>query len=240
MVKMKPIPGMQIIGKIPTLGVTNYIRNGSVVTRKSNSDGRRSNSRKQFIQRQRMRHAMALWKELAHCQPMFTEGKTHYLGFISLANRMPAVFIPKRGPLSGATLLMPNIPVSGGTLQPIQQQLGEVDGTPALITSLKANNQRPFERFLLYTAEQQLYVDNDCPVVGFQVREVKYNEFTEMEGCLALVDDVFSDEMKGWALVHIIGQRCSTQGIVTRCTYYEQFTTEEALQNAAKSYGGLK
>lgn len=240
MVKMKPIAGMQIIGKIPTLGVTNYIRNGSVVTRKSNSDGRRCNSRKQFIQRQRMRHSMALWKELAHCQPMFTEGKTHYLGFISLANRMPAVFIPKRGPLSGATLLMPDIPVSGGTLQPILQQLGEVDGTPALITSLKANNQRPFERFLLYTAEQQFYADNDCPVVGFQVREVKYNEFTVMEGCLALVDDVFADEMKGWALVRIIGQQCSSQGIVTRCTYYEQFTTEEALQNAAKSYGGLK
>ena len=224
MVKMKPIAGMQIIGKIPTLGVTNYIRNGSVVTRKSNSDGRRSNSRKQFIQRQRMRHSMALWKELAHCQPMFTEGKTHYLGFISLANRLPVVFIPKRGPLSGATLLMPDIPV---------------DGTPALITSLKANNRRPFERFLLYTAEQH-YAYNDCPVVGFQVREVKYNELTEMEGCLALVDNVFADEMKGWALVHIIGQRCSSQGIVTRCTYYEQFTTEEALQNAAKSYGGLK
>lgn len=135
---------------------------------------------------------------------------------------------------------MPDIPVSGGTLQPIQQQLGEVDGTPALITALKAKNQRPLERFLLYTAEQQFYADNDCPVVSFQVREVKYNEFTEMEGCLALVDNVFADEMKGWALVHVIGQRCSLQGIVTRCTYYEQFTTEEALQNAAKSYGGLK
>ena len=123
---------------------------------------------------------------------------------------------------------------------PSNNNLGEVDGTPSLITTLKANNQRPFERFLLYTAEQQFYADNDCPVVGFQVREVKYNEFIEMEGCLALVDNVFADEMKGWALVHVIGQRCSSQGIVTHCTYYEQFTTEEALQNAAKSYGGLK
>lgn len=26
---------------------------------------------------------------------------------------------------------------------------------------------------------------------------------------------------------------------VTRCTYYQRFTTDEALQAAAKSYGGL-
>ena len=240
MVKMKKITGTQIIGKIPTLGLTNYIRNGVVVTRPSNSEGRRSNSRKQFIQRQRMRHTMALWKELAHCRPMFTEGKTTYLGFISLANRLSAVYIPKRGPMSGASLLMPDIPVSGGTLQSIKQELGEVDGSPALITSLMANNPQPFEKYLFYTAEQRFYCDNECPVVDFQVREVKLNEFAEVNGRLALVDNDFADDMKGWALVRVNGQRCSSQGIVTRCTYYEQFTTEEALQTAAKSYGGLK
>jgi len=31
----------------------------------------------------------------------------------------------------------------------------------------------------------------------------------------------------------------SRQRVVTRCTYYERYTTEEALQAAAKSYGGL-
>ena len=30
------------------------------------------------------------------------------------------------------------------------------------------------------------------------------------------------------------------RGIVTQCTYYERYTTEEALQATAKSYGGLK
>ena len=45
--------------------------------------------------------------------------------------------------------------------------------------------------------------------------------------------------MKGWALVRMDGDRCSSQGIVTRCTYYERFTTEEAMQKAAESYGGL-
>ena len=31
----------------------------------------------------------------------------------------------------------------------------------------------------------------------------------------------------------------SRQRVVTNCTYYERYTTEEALQAAAKSYGGL-
>ena len=39
--------------------------------------------------------------------------------------------------------------------------------------------------------------------------------------------------------MRVYGDRCSTQTLVTRCSLYEQYTTEEALQEAAKSYGGL-
>lgn len=35
------------------------------------------------------------------------------------------------------------------------------------------------------------------------------------------------------------GDRCSSQNLVSRCHYYEQFTTEEALQTAAEIYGIL-
>lgn len=240
MAKKKPATGLQLIGRDPAHGVTKYIRYGGVVTRPITSGGRRSNTRKQFNQRQRMRHTIALWKELSPCEPMFTEGKTAYLGFISVANRLPAVYIPKRGPLKDASLLMPDIPVSDGTLKPIKQQLGEVDDIPALITDIKANNPQPFEKFMFYTAEQMFYQDNGCPVVVFKVREVKLNEFVEVDGHLALVDNDFTDDKKGWAVVRVNGKRCSSQGIVTRCNYYKQYTTEEALQTAAKSYGGLK
>ena len=41
------------------------------------------------------------------------------------------------------------------------------------------------------------------------------------------------------ALVRVSDDRCSPQTIVTRCTLYQQYTTKEALQVAAKSYGGL-
>lgn len=234
----QPPMGVEIIGRIPSLGITKYIRNGVVVTRVSTSDGC-SNTPKQFIQRQRMRHSIALWKELSKWSPMFTEGKTAYHRFLSLANQLPVVFLPKNKVEVEGSLLMPGIPVSEGNLLPLQLRLGEVDGTSALITDRKADDVRPYEVFLLYTAEQQSH-HKDCPKVIFKMREVKREEFTLVDGCLALVDNEFADEMKGWALVRVMGKNCSTQSIVTRCNYYQKFTTEEALEAAAKSYGGLK
>jgi hypothetical protein len=56
---------------------------------------------------------------------------------------------------------------------------------------------------------------------------------------LATLMSCSSDEKKGGALVRVNGDRCSQQGIVTRCSLYQRYTTEEALQEAAKSYGGL-
>lgn len=235
----QPSLGVEIIGRIPSLAVTKYIRNGSVVTRKSYSDGRRSNTLGQFSQRQRMRHSIALWKELSFGASLFTKGKTAYHRFLSLANKLPAVFLPKNKSGVEGSLLMPDIPVCEGTLQPIRQWLGEVDGTPALITDRQTADVRPNEVFLLYTAEQQ-FQREDCPKVVFRMREVKRSEFAEVDGCLALSGEEFADEMKDWALVRLIGRNCSTQGLVTRCRYYERYTTEEALAVAAKSYGGIK
>lgn len=226
------------IGRMPSLGITTYIRNGSVVTRISTSEGR-SNTLKQFMQRQRMRHSIALWKKLAPCGPLFTQGKTAYHCFLSLANQLPVVYLPKNKAEIEGSLLMPDIPVSDGTLRPMQQTFGEVEGTHALITDRKINDIQPYEVFLLYTAEQQFHHE-DCPEVSFKVREVKMDEFNEVNGCLALVGNDFANEMKGWALVRMKGRNCSSQGIVTRCKVYEQYTTGEALQLAAKSYGGLK
>ena len=235
----QPSIGVEIIGKIPSLGVTRFIRNGAVVTRVSTSEGRRSNSRSQFIQRQRMRHSIALWKELSPWASMFTEGKTAYHRFLSLANRLPVVFLPKNKDSVEGSLLMPGIPVSEGNLLPLQLQLDEVDGIPALFTNRKADELRSHEVFLLYTAEQQFHRE-DCPKVVFKMREVKRDEFNLVDGCLALLDKDFANEMQGWSLVRVMGKNCSTQGIVTHCKYYEQFTTEEAMEEAAKSYGGLK
>ena len=229
--------GLMLIGSLRKAGVTTYMKQGKMITRVSNSDERRSNTLPQFIQRQKMRHTTALWKMLKWCEPMFTERQTAYSNFASLANRLPVVFVPNDGLMSGASFLMPGIPVSDGKLPAIHEQLGEVDGTAALMTDLKGEAWTPQAKLLLYTAEQ--HIEYEVPRVRFSMREVSWQEMSFVDGPYVLKDEAFADDMKGWALVLVSGERCSPQTIVTRCTLYQKYTTEEALENAADSYGGL-
>ena len=90
-------------------------------------------------------------------------------------------------------------------------------------------------RLWLYTAEQ----DKDYNTVRFGKCLVELDDMVAVDGCYALKGKEFANPMRGWALVLVNGERCSPQTIVTRCTYYQQFTTDEALQVAAKSYKGL-
>lgn len=228
--------GLVIPGKVRIGGVTFYKRQGQVIGRVSNSMEKRSNTLAQFMQRQRMRHTIALWKMLRFCETMFTERGNAYQNFASLANRLPVVYTEKKL-MEQASLLMPGIPVSDGTLPTLQQELGEVDGTPAFMTGLSYGDHLFHEKLWLYTAEQK--IEGLLPRVRFSMLDVSRSEMTIVDGQLALVGEEFADEMKGWALVRINDNRCSPQSIITRCTLYQQYTTEEALQVAAKSYGGL-
>ena len=45
--------------------------------------------------------------------------------------------------------------------------------------------------------------------------------------------------MQGFGIVRVKEGHASPHRVVTKCTSYEQYTTEEALQAAAQSYGGL-
>lgn len=235
MKKKKTVSGFMLTGRLRQSGVTIYQRNGQMVTRTATSYEKRSNTLPQFIQRQKMRHTTALWKMLKYCDVMFTQRPTAYQNFASLANRLPAVYV-ERPQMEHASFLMPGIPISDGTLPPVQLELGEVDGMPALLTNLKNDVPCYHEKFWLYTAEQ---TDPGVPHVHFKMREVSWQEMVLVGGRYVLKGEEFGDDMKGWALVHIIDDRCSTQTIVTRCTFYQQYTTDEALQTSAKSYGGL-
>ena len=228
--------GLLIPNKLRIGGMTFYQRGGQVVGRVSNSMEKRSNTLPQFIQRQKLRHTTALWQMLRFCETMFTQRKNAFQDFASLANRLPVVYV-KKVLMSQATFLMPGIPVSDGTLPVISEQLGEVDGKPALLTDLSYGDVYFHEKLWLYTAVQN--VEGDLPRVRFSMREVPRNEMTIVGGHFALVGEEFADEMKGWALVRVDDDRCSPQTIVTRCTFYQQYTTEEALEVAADSYGGI-
>lgn len=228
-----------MIGRSPQAGFTIYEKQGKRIMRVAHNSSRpRRCTLKQFIQRQRMRHSIALWHTLSWCDTMFTEHQSAYSGFVALANRLPAVFVDKDLAKHNASFLMPDIPVSEGTLLPIKQYLDEVNGVTALITNLKKSDIRQGAELHLYTAEQK--VEYDYPRVYFEVRKVAKDELTETENGLALVGEDFSNTNKGWALVLVKGKRCSSQGIVTNCTLYQQYTTEEAMMKASESHSNRK
>ena len=228
--------GLLIPKKLRVGGMTFYQRGGQVIGRVSESNERRSNTLPQFIQRQKMRHTTALWKMLRFCELRFTERTNAYQDFASIANSLPVVYVEKTR-MTDASFLMPGIPVSNGKLSTVEQHLGEVDGTPALITNLMAGDMKHGERLWLYTAEQHL--EGDLPQVRFSRSDLIWQRGTAVDGPLILKGEEYADPMKGWAIVRVVGDQCSPQTIVTRCTLYQQYMTEEALQRAAKSYGGL-
>lgn len=236
MAKVKSGRGLMMVGSLRTDGLTTYMKQGQLIVRSSHSMQKRSNTMGQFVQRQKMRHSVALWKMLKFCKTMFTERPTAYNNFMSLANRLPVVYVEKVL-MDDASFLMPGIPVSDGKMPCVNEQLGEVNGVPALITNLTKDECKMWTKLWLYTAVQN--VEGDTPHVRFSMREVLWQEMSLVDGHYVLKDDEFADPMKGWALVLVKDDRCSPQTIVTRCTLYQQYMTEEAKQTAAKSYGGI-
>ena len=246
MTRQKPM-GLLLNGSLKQSGITFYLRNGKTVVRSAHTRQPKRRTRTQFIARQQLSHSSRLWTLLKWAaEPIFESPTTAYGRFMSLMRRTPVVFIPCRGPLYGATLLLPGMPVSDGVLPVIEQHLGEVDGAPALLTTLSASDLQRGDILRFYTLYQR--IEERCPIVRIKATDLSLDDFQTVDGHLALVSADFSDVMKGWALVHLRPKRnssrhpeylCSTQTVVTRCTYYAPFTTEEALLAAAQSYGGL-
>lgn len=230
--------GLLINGRLKQSGVTFYLRNGQMIVRTAHSHQPKRRTRAQFVARQQLSHSCRLWTLLKGAgEPMFEPTPTAYARFRTLMRRTPVVFVPCRGPLEGATLLLPGMPVSDGVLPVVGQWLGEVDGTAALLTSLTSADLRRGDHLRLYTLRQR--IDRKSPEVQICMSDLKASDFQTVDGRLTLVGSEYADDMTGWALVHLRGDKCSSQQAVTRCTYYQPFTTEEALQAAAASYGGL-
>jgi len=225
---------MLVNGTLRRDGVTYYTRKGQTIMRSAISEQPKRRTRKQFDVRQRMKHTTRLWGIMKDADPMFSGGYSAFGRFCSLMSPLPVVYT---GKLSYAALLLPNMPVSEGSLPVIHQSLGTVDGMPALITDLKPESLKRRDTLRLYTVQQK--TSSGDPYVIITYREVTYSEFRNHNGYIALSGEEFADEMKGWALVRVHGDRCSSQNIVTRCRYYEAYTTEEAMKESAQSYGGL-
>lgn len=234
MAKQK-INGLLITGSLKQSGITLYLRDGKVVPRTAHSHQPKRRTRAQFIARQQLAHSCRLWNKLKVAgEPMFEKTPTAYARFRTLMRRTPIVYTKQNGP----TLLLPGMPVSDGVLPVVKQRLVDVDGTPALLTSLTPADLRRGDILRLYTLRQRIEARH-YPVVRISATDLSADDFQIVDGCLALVGREYGNDMTGWAVVHVRGEKCSSQQVVTNCTFYEQFTTEEALQVAAESYGGL-
>ena len=234
--------GLLVNGSVRSAGVTFYTSKGQTIVRTSRSNQPERRTRAQFDVRMRVRHSAALWQALkAAADPLL--GRNAYARFRSLAFSLPVVYVARYE--SNASMLMPGMPVSEGSLPPVGLRLGTVDGVAALLTDLSPSALKANEFLLLYTVHQD--VVNDVPRCRVSAESVAVSDMVVVDGCLALTGAEFGDDMNGWALVRVEPANanhtealCSTQTIVTRCTYYQRFTTPEAFDAAILSYGGLK
>lgn len=232
-------------GSARQAGVTFYTRGGKTVIRSSHSKQPERRSQKQFDVRMRTKHNASLWTMLK------ATGEVHFYGEGNAYSRFRALAFPLQAVYTSkgdhASFLMNGIPVSEGSLPTIKQHLGTVNGKAALVTDLKKGELTAGETLLLFDATQKMEGNNDLPCCRFNVREVKVKEMTATKDGLALVDDEFADETKGWALVRVMRQmnrnitaQSSTQTIVTRCNLWERYTTPEAMKASLETYGGIK
>ena len=133
---------------------------------------------------------------------------------------------------------------------------------PALLTDLTQKELHE-DTFLLYILQQKVFENpgrDDHSYLEIKVETLTMEDFTTVpstlltpykgvDGTLALVGNRYADTMLGFAIVRVQQSpsnmlveskiQVSRQRVVTNCTYYEQFTTNEAIQAAAKSYGGF-
>jgi len=202
-------------------------------------------------------------------KPLLEGGKTAYGRFCSLMSKMTPVFMTKEEYLNYGALLLPGMPVSDGILQDIAYHWGDAGGTPALVTSINAARPLPAnatgtdmvralcdrngmwkegDGVRLYSLTQttesmipKVYVTMEEICLGHGESAWRFAELepATVDGQLALAGAAVGLTNRGWAIVHTRNGHCSSQGVLTRSTLYEQYMTEEALLRAAESYGGL-
>ena len=234
-------------------GLTFYKRGGLTFARPRHIRQPRRLSRGQLFVRERQSHNNALWRALKRTGKVFFQGnKAPYYRFMSVNMFSPVPYLEEEHYTSKCSLLLPEMVVSDGPLPTVGYQLGDVDGQQALLTDLTRTAARK-DTLLLYVLKQDVIrwrAGEEQFRISIEVETVTVDDFVNVpstltspyknvRGTLALVGDRYGDPMLGFGLVRVKDGLASHQRVVTRCTYYEKYTTEEALQAAAKSYGGL-
>ena len=172
-------------------------------------------------------------------------------GMVVSEGRLPAVEYDFATLPSGERVVLTNL-LTGIDAETTQELVISCnDDLRQLLCSRQRNPQlMSGDRVRFYRFEQLM--QNDCPTVKMTCCELALDndprqnpalrgwQFYSHEGRLAIGGA--NDENTGWAVV-IYGEKeqsASTQQVITTCRLYKQYTTDEALAQAAESYGNVE
>ena len=172
-------------------------------------------------------------------------------GMVVSEGRLPAVEYDFAVLESGERVVLTNLLTGIEEGETQELAIGCNDDLRQLLCSSNRNPQlMPGDKVRFYRFEQR--IQDDCPTVKISCCELALDNdprqnpalrnwrFYSHEGRLAIGGA--DDENTGWAVV-LFGEKeqsASTQRVVTTCRLYEQYTTDEALAQAADSYGNVE
>ncbi len=172
-------------------------------------------------------------------------------GMVVSEGRLPAVEYDFAMLESGERVVLTNLLTGIDERETRGLSIGCNDDLRQLLCSRSRNPQlMPGDKVRFYHFEQRM--QDGCPKVMVNCCELALDndprqnpalqgwQFYSHEGRLAIGDA--DDENRGWAVV-IYGEKeqsASTQQVLTTCRLYEQYTTDEALAQAAESYGNVE
>ena len=172
-------------------------------------------------------------------------------GMVVSEGRLPEVEYGFAVLESGERVVLTNLLTGIDESETQELAIGCNDDLRQLLCTNHRNPQlMPGDRVRFYRFEQRL--EDDCPTVTItccemaldndprHIPELRDWRFYSHKGRLAIGGA--DDENLGWAVVLYSDkeQRASTQQVLTTCRLYEQYSTDEALQRAAESYGNVE
>ena len=172
-------------------------------------------------------------------------------GMVVSEGRLPAVEYDFAALESGERVVLTDLLTGIDEGETRELNIGCNDDLRQLLCSRSRNPQlMPGDKVRFYRFEQR--IQDNCPTVKITCCELALDNdprqnpalrnwrFYSHEGRLAIGGA--DDENRGWAVV-IYGEKeqsASTQQVITTCRLYEQYTTDEALAQAAESYGNVE
>ena len=172
-------------------------------------------------------------------------------GMVVSEGRLPAVEYDFAVLESGERIVLTDLLTGIEEGETQELAIGCNDDLRQLLCSSNRNPQlMSGDKVRFYRFEQR--IQDDCPTVKISCCELALDndprqnpalrswQFFSHEGRLAIGGA--DDENTGWAVV-LFGEKeqsASTQRVVTTCRLYEQYTTDEALAQAAESYGNVE